>query len=234
MLIPGRCSACGAVGPSPCASCIAAMRRAPALPAPPGVDGCVALLLYDGPAREVIARLKYRNARAAVRWLATGMAALVDPAAIDMVTWVPTTRARRRHRGFDQGRLLARAVARKLHRPCHPLLRRLPGPPQTGRPLAMRRRGPRLVGRRTARPPARVLLVDDVITSGATLVAAAEALRRTGVDHVRALAAARTPLKIRRLSSDAVSNARRPPAPESGAPPVSTRRTRHVGTDGAC
>jgi predicted amidophosphoribosyltransferase len=189
MLLATTCPACGAVGPAPCPGCRSATRPAPALPPPPGVDRCVALLAYEGVGREVVARLKYRNARSALPWLATGMAALVAGDEVDAVTWVPTTAARRRARGFDQGRLLARAVARRLGVPCRPLLRRLPGPPQTGASRAERLRGPRLVARRP--PPRRVLLVDDVVTTGATLAAAARALRAAGDVRVTAVAAAR-------------------------------------------
>lgn len=195
MLLAASCPACGALGPAPCPGCRSAIRPAPALPPPPGVDRCVALLAYDGVGREVVARLKYRNARSALPWLAAGMAALVDAHELDAVTWVPTTGARRRARGFDQGRLLARAVARRLGVPCLPLLRRLPGPPQTGASRAERLRGPRLVARRS--PPARVLLVDDVVTTGATLTAAARALRAGGHQvRVTAVAAARRRSRI--------------------------------------
>src|SRR5947199_4059009 len=211
MLLPVRCAACGVVGPSPCAACIATMRRAPALPAPDGVDRCASLLLYVDAAREVVARVKYRNARASVEWLAEGMAALVNPAEVDVVTWVPTTAARRRQRGFDHGRLLARALARRLGLPYRALLRRLPGPPQTGRALAERRRGPRLSARGIRAENSRVLLVDDVLTSGATLTAAARALRNSGVARVDAVTAARTPLKLRADLTDGESDG--PPDP---------------------
>lgn len=190
VLLATSCPACGVVGPAPCPGCRSATRPAPALPPPPGVDRCVALLAYEGVGREVVARLKYRNARSSVPWLAAGMAALVAAEEVDAVTWVPTTGARRRARGFDQGRLLARAVARRLGVPCRPLLRRLPGPPQTGASRAERLRGPRLVARRP--PPRRVLLVDDVVTTGATLAAAARALREGGGRvRITAVAAAR-------------------------------------------
>jgi predicted amidophosphoribosyltransferase len=182
------------------------MRRSPALPAPDGVDRCAALLLYFDAAREVVARVKYRNARASVGWLAEGMAALVDPATVDVVSWVPTTSARRRRRGFDHGPLLARAVARRLGLPCRSLLRRHPGPPQTGRNLAERRRGPRLDARGIRAAGLRVLLVDDVLTSGATLTAAARALRNSGVAAVHAVTAARTPLKLRAHLTDGESD----------------------------
>jgi ComF family protein len=171
------------------------------LPAPPGVDAYAVVLAYDGAGRELVARLKYRNARSTIRWLAAHMAALVDASDVDVVTWVPTTGARRRRRGFDQAELLARAVARNVRRPCRGLLTRGAGPPQTGRSLDDRRAGPALAAR-MACAPARVLLVDDVITTGTTVSIAARALRTAGVTRVSVVAAARTPLKRTRSRSD--------------------------------
>jgi predicted amidophosphoribosyltransferase len=200
VLLPVSCPVCGARGRAPCAPCASRLRPAPELPLPAGLDGCRALLSYEGVGRELVARLKYRNARAAVGPLARAMAALADRAVVDVVTWAPTTPARRRERGFDQARLLARGVARHLGRPCRPLLRRAPGPAQTGRTLDARRAGPVFFSRTPV--PARVLLVDDVVTSGATVSAAAGALRRAGAEVVLAVAAARTPLKAAAASSD--------------------------------
>lgn len=199
MLFPIECAVCGRAGASPCGACILTLRRAPALAVPPGLDRCHALLAYDGPARDLVARLKYRNARGGLRWLADAMAGLLGPAAgssvIDVVTWAPTSDRRRRHRGFDQAELLARRVASTLDRPCRPLLVRLGGPPQTGRSRSDRWRGPLLAprcGGRTA-APGTVVVVDDVITTGASLSAAARALKGAGVLTVVGLAAARTP-----------------------------------------
>jgi len=170
---------------------------------PAALDTCTALLAYEGVGRELVARLKYRNARAATGFLAAAMAALVDPGEVDVVTWAPTTASRRRRRGFDQAALLARLVARRIGRPCRPLLTRPPGPPQTGRAGAARRLPLAFVARPSRRGTderrrgARVLLVDDVVTTGATMTAAARALRAAGVTDVHGLAAARTPLKLR-------------------------------------
>ncbi|HEX2039366.1 MAG TPA: phosphoribosyltransferase family protein [Acidimicrobiales bacterium] len=190
LLLPPACAACGARGRSPCPDCEAAVRPPPPLPPPPGVDRLVAALAYEDEGRELVARLKYRNARSSLPWLAERLAALVDPGDVDLVTWLPTSGRRRRRRGFDQSELLARALARRLHLPCAPLLRRGPGPPQTGRPLAERRRRPPVTAS-VPRAPARVLVVDDVCTSGASLAAAAAALRGRGARSVLAVTAAR-------------------------------------------
>jgi predicted amidophosphoribosyltransferase len=176
-----------------CGDCVAGLRPAPALPPPPGVDDCRALLAYEGAGRELIARLKYRNHRDALPGLAAAAATLVAPDEVDLVTWAPTTPARRRARGYDQSELVARAVARHLRRPCRGLLRRVAGPAQTGRSAAARRGNPGFVLRRHR--PGRVLLVDDVITTGATVAAASRCLREGGVSSPVVLVLARTPLK---------------------------------------
>jgi len=198
------CPVCGAQGAAPCAECARRLRPAPDLATPDGLDGLVAPLSYTGVGRELVARLKYRNARAVLPVVASAIAAMVDPATVDVVTWAPTSAARRRQRGFDQARLLARAVARRLHRPCRSLLTRQPGPPQTGRPKRERVSGPQFTV--TRRPPPRVLVIDDVVTTGATMIAAARALKMSGVVVVKGAAAARTPLKARDTLSDAAGD----------------------------
>jgi predicted amidophosphoribosyltransferase len=202
-LLPVRCPVCGAAGWAPCAHCVARMRPAVAGPLPPALDLCRSLLAYEAGAREVVARLKYRNDRAALAWLADGMAALVEPPTGAVVTWAPTSARRRRQRGFDQAQLLAGAVARRWGMPCRRLLDRAPGPPQTGLTLAARRRGPSFVPVAmpapalgpgpSAGPRGPVIVVDDVVTTGSTLTAAAWAIRAVGTPWVGALTAARTP-----------------------------------------
>lgn len=194
MLLPDHCVICRRRGASPCLDCRARLRPAPRLPAPPGVDVCTAVLAYEGDGRELLARLKYRNARGSLRWLADQVAASVDPETIDEVTWVPTTDARRRARGFDQAELLARAVARRLGRRCRSMLRRGTGPPQTGHTAEERRAGPSFALRHP-HVAERVLLVDDVITTGSSAAAAARTLRAGGCSFVRLAAGARTSLK---------------------------------------
>lgn len=198
LLFPATCPGCGARAPGVCGRCLASARPAPGPPTLSGLDWWVAVFAYEGAVREALARAKYRNARAALPALA-GL--LIDRlraegapggiSALDGVTWPPTTPQRRRRRGFDQAEYLARAVADGLGLPARPLLSRGPGPPQTGRSRRERAEGPVFVPRRvTGRV---LLLVDDVGTTGATLVSAAGALRRAGAMTVGAATVARTP-----------------------------------------
>jgi ComF family protein len=197
-LLPTACPACGTRGPAPCETCWRALRPAPPAPPPDGVDLCRSLLLYDGAGRELVARLKYRNARSVVPWLASGMADLVarhvDADAV--VTWAPTSDTRRRARGFDHAEILARAVARHLGLRCAPRLRRVSQLPQTGRPASERAAGVEFAIRPSRACERAVLLVDDVVTTGATLGAASHALRNGRATLVIAVTAARTPLKL--------------------------------------
>ena len=74
MLLPRTCPLCGHAGPAPCRGCARELERAPSLSTPPAVDRCTAVLAYEGAGRELVARLKYRNARSTMQWLAVHMA----------------------------------------------------------------------------------------------------------------------------------------------------------------
>jgi predicted amidophosphoribosyltransferase len=185
MFLPTRCPLCLQPGPSPCKACWSGLA--------PGSTGSVtALLSFEGGAASLLRSLKYANARSVVGRLADGMALLVEPGWTDLVTWAPTSTAHRRRRGYDQAEVLARAIARRLGAPARQVVRRDPlSLAQTGRTRAERLDGPTFVAVR--RVTGNVLIVDDVVTTGATLRQAASVVLATGAQEVVCIAAAATP-----------------------------------------
>jgi predicted amidophosphoribosyltransferase len=190
LLLPRRCVLCRCPGSGLCGACAATLPPAPELSPPPGFSSCGSLLSYEGATRQVVAALKYANHRDAVGLLGAAMAQLV-PAPVEAVTWAPTSAERRRERGYDQARALASAVARALHVRCAASLVRTGGGSQTGLDRAHRLEGPRYGCVRL--PARRLLLVDDVRTTGATLSAAGDALLGAGADQVHGLTLAVRP-----------------------------------------
>lgn len=191
LLFPPRCPVCRRCGEAPCATCRERLGWLGPTPPPLGLESLVVLFSYQGPGRELVARTKYRGDRSALGWMAAALAARCRDLEVDAVTWVPTTSFRQHQRGFDHGELLARRVSRHLAVPAARLLVSRATAPQTGRSRAERLVGPRLAPRGPV--PARVVVVDDVVTTGASLVAAASALARGGAVAVHAAVVARTP-----------------------------------------
>ncbi len=198
MMFQTRCAGCDAPGVAVCTTCrFALLGPRPRV----GADGVHAALPFAGRARDVVLGLKYRNRRQVARHLAglvvNAIVANGDHEGIDVVTWAPTSSARRRARGFDQAELIARlrrpparcAVAppaRPVRRRAHP-----DGPVSPG---AARRAD--LQGAADRSPVGRCSLVDDVVTTGATLRSARRALDRAGAAEVRLYAVAATPVGV--------------------------------------
>ena len=201
MIFTTSCAGCRQPGHTLCRRC----RFSLASTSPQLNQGVLAAMPFDGVGRQAVLSLKYRNRRAVARELAALMVRrlhLAGAGRFDVVTWAPTSPQRARARGFDQAELLARAVARQLGVPCRRLLYRSHGAAQTGRTRTQRLDGPGFRAR-PARPGVRVLLVDDVVTTGATLAAARQGLLEAGVHEVVCVAAAATPLPGGRQSSPA-------------------------------
>lgn len=187
---PPRCSRCWDASPTdPCGAC---ERH------PPAFDGLRSLYVMDGGAREAVHSLKYRGHAAAARPMARLMAAHARavPFDVDVVTAVPLVGRRQRVRGYNQSGLLGREVARALGLPFDGrALRRVRGSPPQARTATPEERRQNVDGAfrgdaaRTA--GRRILLIDDVATTGATLNACARALKDAGAREVWCLTWAR-------------------------------------------
>ncbi len=194
---PPWCACCGCPVPGPVDHAYRCYRCAAQ---PPAFDCARACMLYDGVVRHVIHELKYRHALWVVPevggWLAQAVMSLYDSKVFDAVIAVPLHPARRRERSYNQAERLARQVADGLQLPlARNALRRVrPTPSQTRLTAAARatnvkqafaaRRHSWLEGKR-------VLLVDDVMTTGATVNECAVTLKRAGLAEVTVLTAAR-------------------------------------------
>lgn len=146
---------------------------------------------YEGMAQQIIWRLKFTGVRTAARSMSDNMLPLIDAAEQDVcIVPVPTATTRVRQRGYDQATLIARELAKRSDLPNRQLLRRHGKTHQVGARRSQRLK--QLHGSFRVPNPGGViikhaLLVDDVLTTGATLEAAAAALRAAGVQRVSAL-----------------------------------------------
>lgn len=193
-VFPTKCGLCGLLAQSAlCESCLEAMTPAPDLGAAPDgpLDHRLALYHYSGRAEQAVKRLKFGRATA----LAGPMADLLGECArensllgCDAIVPVPIHPLRRCWRGFNQSELLAEGMPENLLRPF--LLRRVrPTKPQTNLSGPERLRNVR--GAFEAAPSVRglrVLLVDDVLTTGETARVCAAALKERGAIEVGVVA----------------------------------------------
>lgn len=163
----------------------------------PAFNAVRAVYVYEGPARDAVHALKYRGVSAVAREMASSMATALQAWSplVTVVMPVPIAGHRRRLRGYNQTELLAAEVARDSRLP---LVRRalrkcLSTAPQVQQPdEEARRRNVAGSFNCRGRPPAGgVLLIDDVITTGATLDACARVLLNAGSGPVFALTFAR-------------------------------------------
>lgn len=159
---------------------------------------CAAPLWYEGQVREGLLRFKFQGARAAagpLGELVARCAAERFSGAFDVVTWVPVSRRRLRSRGYDQARLLAESACRLWEvRPEQLLQKITDNPAQSGLTEEAARRANVLGVYEAAEPERiqgdRILLVDDICTTGATLAECARTLRDAGAADVMCVCAA--------------------------------------------
>lgn len=185
-LFPPQCGGCETPGTGACERC---------LPYGAVTHGRLSSLhvawlgSYEGNVRHAVLALK-SGRRDVARSFAQRLCALVEPG--DVLVPVPTTAARRRERGFDGCRLMAQTIAHQCGVPVLPHLVQVAGDRQRGRTRDARlcARG-RFAWRGEPLSGLRVTLLDDVVTTGATLEDCAAVLRTAGAAVEKAIAVAR-------------------------------------------
>ncbi|HEX7083680.1 MAG TPA: double zinc ribbon domain-containing protein [Gaiellaceae bacterium] len=212
LVLPRRCAACGAAADGLCAGCLAALRllRAPrcarcGAPTAWPVERCRecagrrlafaaarAAYAYAGPARALVRAWKERGLRHLAALAAELTASAVERPEVDVVVPVPPDEGRLLGRGHHPPERLAAELARRWSLESAPLLRRTRAAPrQTALARDERGRNVRRLFATSGRAPPRVVLVDDVYTTGSTVAAAASALRAAGAHHVEVVTFAR-------------------------------------------
>jgi len=195
LLFPPRCILCHEFLPHSrepvCDDCAAYVLSRPVC-LRQGRVPCLAPLPYEGRVRQSLKRYKFQGrsfyAETYGAWLAAALGRNPDLLP-DMICWVPVSRKRKRRRGYDQAELLARSVARELQIPVCACLKKLrDNPPQSGISSRQQRRK-NVMGVYAPLQPERfsgkrLLLVDDILTTGATMEECGRVLRRAGAADV--------------------------------------------------
>jgi ComF family protein len=156
----------------------------------PDLDHVHSVFAYTGIGQRLVRDLKFHNRRTGLRPLAGALAEAL-PAGFDVVVAVPASGEHRRRRGYDLPELLAAALGRRLSLPVEQPLRRTDDGMQHARSRAERLRSDGFLAVGASRPT--VLLVDDVVTTGATARSCARALRAAGAATVELCVLAVTP-----------------------------------------
>jgi competence protein ComFC len=192
-----------------------------------GYDAVYSYGSYEGTLRTLVHLYKFEKIHTLAKPLAGFMARVLPrQERFDVVVPVPLHWRRRWQRGFNQSELLAREIARRWNAPVVKAVHRLkPTSPQSGLTNAKRRANvagafgtsPRWSIWPARREPrrlegARVLLVDDVLTTGATAAACARLLKRAGAKHVAVLTVARTDRRFASAGSESSMDSHAAPA----------------------
>lgn len=205
-LAPHECVGCKQEGTLLCPGCLAALpptpprcyrcnratkdfRTCPACRKQSRLTQVWAVTPYTGTAKQLIYKLKFERARAGALDVARAICQQLPAGQAWVITAVPTATGRIRLRGYDQAQLIAREVARLKGCAYAPLLGRLGQERQVGRSRSERRQQLKDSFRprhQIALQNKHIMLIDDVLTTGATIEAAADTLRAAGAQRISA------------------------------------------------
>lgn len=202
LFFPARCLLCGRAVHAEqlfCAGCAANLPETPFFREFPLAGGwlhVLAPLSYEGGFRRTLHRLKFQEERGLAKPIGQMMAQAAEgfETPFDGVAWVPMSPKKLRKRGYNQSELLAKAVAKELGLPAWDLLEQV-RETDTQHSLTRAQRADNVRGAYRAKSAAlgkRLLLVDDIVTTGATLRACAQGLYGAGAQKVCAVCAANT------------------------------------------
>ncbi len=201
LFFPPRCAFCRTVDVhGVCQNCEKTLPRTPEpLCKDTSFGVCAAPLLYEGVVRESLLRFKFHGVQGAAEGYGALLAQCVAEelgGEFDLVTWVPVSRERERERGYDQAFLLARETAKHWDtKPVRLLRKTRDNAAQSSLSSAAERQG-NVLGVYKAENTemlknARVLLIDDILTTGSTLGECVRVLKEAGAKSVVCAALAR-------------------------------------------
>lgn len=155
------------------------------------VDKCLSPLYYHGSVKDSLHRYKFGGATAYADIYSEFIVKCIDENQIscDSITWVPLSRRRLRRRGYDQAELLAKLIAKHLGQSPVRLLKKQRDTPPQSKTGSVEKRRANITGAYACLRPElvqgkQVLLVDDIVTTGATLSEAARVLKKAGAKEV--------------------------------------------------
>jgi competence protein ComFC len=212
IIAPADCVACRVPGMSLCAgcaqaklvrkvsSCVFCNRLTPGgktcstCARKTALRGAYILWRYEDYAKELVRRLKYANDRSVAKTLATYLVEAFELSDYEVITAVASDGPSLRSRGYNQSELLAKALAKKTGIPCSPVLLRVKHEKQVRLNRAQRLKaveGNFVCFKPTVVTGKKVLIVDDVITTGATMNECAKVLKEAGAKRVWGIAVAK-------------------------------------------
>lgn len=196
LLYPPKCVVCGkllTVKAPVCPHCLDALPEFDgAAPSVRFTSGGAVSFFYEGKLRESFLRFKFGGSAYYAQTYGAWMAhTICDKLAgtYDVLTWAPVSRARKRKRGYDQSALLCRALGPRLGLEPAQTLRKIKDPPAQSTLAGAEQRRANVSGAYRAEQPERfagkrVLIIDDIVTTGATLAECSRTLLQAGASDV--------------------------------------------------